>query len=229
MRAARPDRPAQADGAWSARDVLANRSILVDTVVPPLVFVGVDAIAGLGAAAAASLGLCAVVLVVRLVRRERLVYAVSGLGGVAVGVGFALAAGDASGFFVPGIVANAVFAVLCAASVLVRRPALAYTSAAIYRWPLDWYWHPRVRPAYSEMTWVWAAYYAAKAGVQWALVEREALGALAAVRIATGWPALAVLLVATYAYIRWRLERLGGPSVDELRNEREAPTDAAQG
>jgi hypothetical protein len=206
-------------GDSSPRDLLADRRI-IDTVLPPLVFVGVEALAGLRWAAGASIGLAIVLVAGRLLRRQRLLYAVSGLGGALLGVGFALWSGGAEAYFVPGIVGSAALGVACVGSILVRRPLIALTSAAIYRWPLPWYWHPRVRPAYSEITWVWAALYLAKAAIQAVLVEQRAVGVLAVVRIATGWPAFALLLVCTYAYVRWRLDRLGAPEVDEFRDVR---------
>lgn len=197
-----------------ARDLLADRRVLVDSVLPPIVFVAANALGGLGIAAAAALGLSAVLLVVRLARRQRPLYALSGLGGVVLGVGVALWSRDAAGFFLPGILTNAAMAVLCVVTILVRRPLIAWTGAAIYGWPLEWYWHPRVRPAYSEVTWAWAALYGAKALLQWRLAEAGELGWLAVARLATGWPAFALLLVASYAYVNWRLARLGGPSVE---------------
>jgi len=204
---------------YSARDLLANRAVLVDTVAPPVLFVVVNAVLGLAAAAAIALGFSVAVVALRLLRRQRLLYALSGLGGTLVAVAFALLAGEATAYFLPGIVSNAVLGVLSVLSILARRPAIALTSAAIYRWPLAWYWHPKVRPAYSEITWAWAALYLGKAAVQWILVLRQEVGWLAVARIATGWPAFAALLLATYAYLSWRLERLGGPSVDEYRQQ----------
>lgn len=195
------------------RDLLGSPRILVDTVAPTLLFTVVALRADVLTAAAAALSLCAVVLAWRLARRQGLVHALSGLGGVAVGVAVALLSGDAGGFFLPGIVGNVAFGAVCVVSVLARRPALAYTSAAIYRWPLGWYWHPRVRPAYSEITWLWATYYLGKGTWQYALVREGELALLATVRVVTGWPTLLVLLAVTYAYTRWRLARLGGPDV----------------
>ncbi|MGH8904033.1 MAG: DUF3159 domain-containing protein [Egibacteraceae bacterium] len=52
------------------------------------------------------------------------------------GVVIALWSGQAEGFFLPGIVTSALAGVACVASILVRRPLIALTSAAIYRWPL---------------------------------------------------------------------------------------------
>jgi len=211
--------PPPADAA-RARDLLADRKILVDSIAPPIVFVTANALWGLGVAATVSLGLALGLVVFRLVRRQRLLYAVSGLGGVALGVGFALASQSAAGFFVPGILTNAVMGVVSVVSILVRRPLIAFTSAALYRWPLDWYWHPKVRPAYSEITWAWAALYLGKAGIQLALVRADEVGWLTVARLVTGWPAFAGMLVLSYAYVNRRLAALGGPSIEEFRGER---------
>jgi hypothetical protein len=99
----------------------------------------------------------------------------------------------------------------------VKRPLIALTSAAVYRWPLAWYWQDNVRPAYSEITWAWAALYLTRAAAQGVLAARGAVGRLTVVHILTGWPAFAVLLVATYAYINRRLNRLGAPTVEQWR------------
>jgi hypothetical protein len=199
------------------RDVLADPRVVVDLVAPTLVFAVAATRAGIGLAAGLALGWCAAAIAWRLARRQPLAHAMSGLGGVAAGVVVALVSGDAEGFFLPGIVGNLAFGAVCVLSVLARRPALAYTSAVLTRWPLAWYWHPRVRPAYSEVTWLWAAYYLAKGGWQAALVADGDLAALATVRIALGWPGLALLLALTYAYVRRRLDSLDGPDVDAWR------------
>lgn len=204
------------DGA-SARDLLADRRVLADSVLPPVVFVVANAVAGLRWAAVTSLALAAGLLVYRLARGQRLLYAASGLGGVVVGVALALVTRDAAGYFLPGIVTNGVLAVACVVSILVRRPLIALTSAALSGWPLSWYWHPRVRPAYSEITWAWAALYAGKAVLQAQLARAGELGWLAFARVSTGWPAFALLLLATYTYVTWRLGRLDGPPVEEFR------------
>lgn len=125
--------------------------------------------------------------------------------------------GGAEGYFVPGVVLNAAYAAAAGLSALLRRPLIAWTSWLIYRWPLAWYWHPRVRPAYSEITSAWAALFAGRAAVRAVLIGSGQVGWLAVATLATGWPAFAVLIVATYAYVDRRLVRLGGPSVDQVR------------
>jgi hypothetical protein len=203
--------------AYRARDLLTDRRMLVDTIVPPLVFVGLHAWLGLTAAAIGSLVFAVLLVVMRLLRRQRLLHALGGLAGVTLSVAFAVWSGRAENFFLPGILTNVGMTVVCVVSILVRRPFIALAAAGIYRWPLAWYWQDRVRPAYSETTWVWAAMYLAKAAIQWVLVEQGALGWLTVARIASGWPVFAVLLAATYAYVSWRLNQLGAPTVEEWR------------
>lgn len=210
-----------------ARDLIGDPRLLVDAILPPIVFVVVNELRGLPTAAVAALGLSVVLVAVRLLRGERPLPAAAGLGGVALGVGIALWTRDAAAFFLPGIVANAVMAVVSVVSILVRRPLMAWTSAAIYRWPIEWYWHPRVRPAYSEITWAWAALYAVKAVVQYLLSRADQLGWVAVVRIATGWPAFAVLIVVTYGYVSRRLVALDAPDVNAFRPRGAEPEHAA--
>ncbi|CAN5119238.1 hypothetical protein BH23ACT9_BH23ACT9_15320 [soil metagenome] len=212
--------------AYSVRDLVSDPKVLVDTVAPTLLFAVLATRSTVTVAAASALGLCVVVFAYRVARRQGLVHAASGLGGVLVGVVVALVSGDAGGFFLPGIVGNVAFGLVCIVSNLARRPALAYTSAGLYRWPVGWYLHPRVRPAYTEMTWLWSAFYLAKGLYQYHLVREGNLALLTTVRLLSGWPALAGLLAITYAYITWRLRRLGGPDVEEWRAAREPTAQA---
>ena len=198
--------------------LLRDPKLVVDTVAPTLLFAVLAVLAPLVVAAGAALAWCAVVVLVRRRRKQSLAHAVSGLGGVVIGVAVALLSGDALGFFVPGIVGNLAFGVLCLLSVPVGRPAVAWTSATLVRWPLEWYWHPRVRPAYSEVTIVWGLYYLGKGGWQALLLRDGDLAALATVRLVTGWPGLLALVAATWAYITWRLGTLDAPDVEAFRS-----------
>lgn len=217
--------------------VLRDPKLVVDTVAPTLLFAVLAVLAPLPVAAGAALAWCGVVVAVRRRRDQSLVHAVSGLGGVVVGVAVALFSGEAVGFFVPGIVGNLVFGVLCLLSIPFGRPAVAYTSAALVRWPLEWYWHPRVRPAYSEVTVVWALYYLGKGGWQAMLLRGGDLAGLTTVRLLTGWPGLAALIAATWAYVTWRLRTLDAPDVEAFRSghdeagatEAPAPTEDGEG
>ena len=106
---------------------------------------------------------------------------------------------------------------LMAVSLVAGRPLVAWTSHLARRWPRDWYWHPRVRPAYSEVTWLWLVVFALRLALQWAVLGRQQPALLAATNLLTGWPVTIILLVISYLYGTWRLRGLAGPSVDEFK------------
>jgi hypothetical protein len=100
---------------------------------------------------------------------------------------------------------------------------VAWTSYIARRWPLDWYWHPKARPAYNEVTLAWAVFFAIRLGLQWSLFQEQAAGLLGVVQVVTGWPATIALLVISYLYGSWRLRHLKGPSVEEFKAGAEPP------
>jgi hypothetical protein len=205
------------------RMVLAGRSNFLDSLLPPLLFVLLNAIWGVEVAIWASLGMAVVIAIFRLFRRQSLLYALGGAGGVALAAGVAYLLGRAEGFFLPTIVTGAITVLLCLVSVLVGRPIVAFTSFVARRWPLDWYWHPKVRPAYSEVTWLWVVFFGLRLLLQVNLFQGEAASLLGVVQLLTGWPATILLLIASYLYGTWRIRNLGGPSVEEFTSGAEPP------
>jgi hypothetical protein len=205
------------------RMVLAGRSNLLDTFLPPLLFVLLNALWGLQVAIWASLGLAVVIAIFRLIRRQSLLYALGGAGGVALAAGIAYLLGRAEGFFLPTIITGAATALLCLVSVLARRPIVAFSSYLVRRWPLEWYWHPRVRPAYSDVTWIWVVFFGLRLLLQFNLFQDAEASLLGIVQLLTGWPATILLLIVSYLYGTWRLGNLGGPSVEEFKAGAEPP------
>ncbi|MEJ2734282.1 MAG: DUF3159 domain-containing protein [Anaerolineae bacterium] len=205
------------------RMVLAGRSSLLDSLLPPLFFVLVNILWGVQVAIWASLGLAAAIAVYRLLRRQSLLYALGGAGAVALAALLAQLLGRAEGFFLPTIISGAFTVLLCLVSVLVGRPIVALTSFVARRWPLKWYWHPKVRPAYSEVTWMWVVFFGLRLLLQLNLFQEEAASLLGVVQFLTGWPATIILLIISYLYGTWRLSHLGGPSVEEFKAGAEPP------
>jgi hypothetical protein len=64
---------------------------------------------------------------------------------------------------------------------------------------------------------LWAFFFATRALIQWRLYGDQGTAALAVARVIMGWPALLVLLVATYVLGRRWLAQLQGPSVAEFQ------------
>jgi hypothetical protein len=96
----------------------------IDASLPTVAFVVANAIGGLGAGVWAALGVALLVFVARLVRRESVQQAVSGLLAVGVAVAIAAASGQARDYFVFGILRNAVLGAVLVLSVPLRRPLI---------------------------------------------------------------------------------------------------------
>ena len=204
-------------------ELIAGRVGVADGVFPPLLFVFVNAVWGLVPAAVAGIGSAIAITIVRLARRSSIRFAVGGLLGTAVAVAFAFRSDSAEGYFLPGIISGSITTAALLLSIPLKRPALALTSWLTRGWPLDWYWHPRVRPAYARATLLWALFFGARTAVQWRLYLDGQVEWLGLVRVAWGWPALLVLLIVTYLLgPRW-LTGLGGPSVVEFESSSGPP------
>ena len=101
---------------------------MVDATLPTVAFVVANSLGGLGPGIWAA-GVAAVaVFLLRLVRRESVQQAVSGLFAVAVAVAIAFYTGQARDFFVFGILRTVAIALALLGSVAVRRPLIGYAA-----------------------------------------------------------------------------------------------------
>lgn len=203
--------------------VFAGRVRWADSLLPPLIFLILNTIFGFEFALWGSLGTALLFVGLRLLRGQPLRYAVGGLGSVVLAVIVARFVSGAAGYFIPGMVTGIFTSFLCLVSVIVRRPLVAWTSYFSRRWPLSWYWHPHVRPAYSEVTLAWALFFSLRTLLQFQLFQDQEAATLGLLQLISGWPAIILLLVASYLYGVWRLGHLGGPSVEEFKEESEPP------
>jgi len=205
------------------RTVFSGRNSFLDAILPPIIFILINGLVSFQAAMWSALIVAVVIAIFRISRKQSLVYALAGIASVAVAIGIAWFLGKSEGFFLPGLVSGSMTLLLTIVSLVIRRPMVAWTSYIARRWPLDWYWHPQVRPAYSEVTFAWALFFAARLLLQFSLFENQDVNSLALTNFITGWPATILLLIFSYLYGTWRLVKLSGPSVEEFRNNTPAP------
>jgi len=206
------------------QSVFAGRGArILDSLLPVLVFLLLNAFVSLNIALLTSIVAAVLLASLRMLRRESLMYALGGLGGVLLAAGLVYITDSAAGFFLPGLINGAVTIVLCIGSVLLGKPLVAWTSNLARRWPLEWYWHPRVRPAYTEVTLAWAVFFGLRLALQYFLLQQASAALLGITQILTGWPFTIALLVASYLYGLWRLQNLGGPSVEEFKLDSPPP------
>jgi len=199
------------------QSVLTGRGNWLDTILPPVLFILLNTFLGFNYAGLGALGIAVIFSICRLLKRQSVRYALGGFGGVLLAVAIALFTGRAEGYFLPGIITSVFTVILCVVSVIIKRPLVAFTSYIARRWPLDWYWHPQVRPAYSEVTLVWALFFGLRTFLQFELFQDQAANSLGLFQLLSGWPATILLLIASYLYGLWRLGNLNGPSVEEFK------------
>ncbi len=175
---------------------------LIYSSLPVVVFVPVSSAFGLLPAILTALGVAALILVWRLVRRESVQPAVSGF----VGVGFcALIAwfvGAAKGYFLLGIWMSLFWAAVFGVSILIRRPVVGYVWSWVNGHGYRWRSVRRAVTAFDVATLTWVAVFGARFLVQHHLYDADRTGWLATARIAMGWPLTAVAALATYLAIK---------------------------
>jgi intracellular septation protein A len=196
----------------------------IDGAVPPIAFVIGNAIAGLGPAIYVALAAEAVIVAIRLARRETLRHAFSGAMGVAISALIAWKTGSAKNFFLPGIVINAAYAVGFVLSVVFRHPIVGVIMRLVMERPKEWHDHPTVRRAYAEATLGWAALFAVRVVVQETLRRLDQTGWLAVSKLAMGWPLYLAALALTVPYVKWRAREVPVPEPvpDSALDEEEA-------
>ena len=196
---------------------------LLDTILPPVLFLALNNFTSFQIAMSGSLAIAIVIGILRLLRKQSLVYALAGIGSVGLAIAVAFLFGRSEGYFLPGIVNGGITVALALVSLIIRKPMVAWTSYLARRWPLEWYWHAQVRPAYTEVTLAWTIFFGLSLFWQVTLFQGHNVNQLSLVNILTGWPATILLLILSYLYGTWRLAQLRGPSVDEFRSNTPAP------
>jgi hypothetical protein len=198
------------------QQIFLERNKLLDTILPPFVFMTANTLWGLLPALWLALGIGLLIMVVRITKRQSLLFALSGFAGILLAVLIAWQLSQAAGYFLPNIVINAAIILLGLISLIADRPVLAWMSSAAHKWPRDWYWHPDVLPAYREVTIGWGVFLSLRLLLQMYFYRINAVNMLGTFQVLTGPPATIVLLMISYFYGVWRLKHLQGPGVEEF-------------
>lgn len=200
-----PSSPEQAASRISPERLLAQAggiSGVIYSSLPVVVFVVASSVSGLVPAIAAALGVAALVLLWRLIRRDSPQPAFSGFFGVAICALIAYVLGESKGYFLLGIWMSLVWAVVVAASVLIRRPLVGYAWSWATGRGDGWRGVPRAVFAFDVASLGWVLVFAARFVVQGLLYDADRTGWLAAARIGMGWPLTVLAALATYAAIK---------------------------
>lgn len=179
----------------------------VITAIPPVVFVIVNAVAELRPAIIAAVGAAVALTIYRLIRRQSVQQALTGLFAVVVAAVIAGRTGQARGYFLLGIWSSFVYAAGFGVSVLVRRPIVGLMWEFLEPMPGDrgvpWYRRRALLRAYDIATLAATAVFLARGIVQVTLYKQDHTGWLAVARISMGYP----LYIAAVGFGFWIVTR----------------------
>jgi hypothetical protein len=181
------------------------------STIPVAVFVVANVIAGLQPAMISAIVAGVLVAIWRIVRKQPLQPAVSGLFGVGIAAFIAYRTGEARGFYLPGLLLSAAGLLAFLVSVLVRWPLAGVIWHGINGDGQSWRKDPRMLRAYTLASLLWAAVFAARVVVQGWLYNADQETWLGIARLAMGYPLFGVALLGTIWAVR-RARRSPSPA-----------------
>ncbi|MGO4443473.1 DUF3159 domain-containing protein [Mycobacterium sp. 2YAF39] len=183
---------------------MGGMSGLVYAGVPTIAYAIMNAVAGLTAAVVVAVGAGAGLIVLRMLRKQPLSPAVSGLLGVVVAALIAFSTGSAENYFLPGIWLSLAMAAVFTVSLVVRRPLVGVIWNLVRSAGPDPAWRAdmTVLRAFDVATLTFVAVFASRFFIQEWLYDAGSTGWLAFARITMGYPLLALALLVTFWAVR---------------------------
>jgi hypothetical protein len=190
----------------SLADAVGGPLGICESALPAAAFVATYTATGQDTTAAliVAVALGAIFAVARIVRGQTVQFALGGLGGLALSAYVVSRTGRAEDFFLPGLLANAAYALAYAISIVVRWPLLGVIVATLRGQGMDWRKDPAEVRAYSRASWIWVVLFSLRLAVQLPLYLAGALAALGVARISMGIPLFAVGIWLSWLILRPR-------------------------
>lgn len=162
------------------------------------------------------LGVCGTILalIVRLIQRSTIQFALNALVGITIAAVFAARSGEAKDVFLPGILYNAGYAGVFMLSILLGWPLLGFLVGSVTGELTGWHRNPGIVRLCSRLTWLLIIPCILRVIVQYPLYLGDHIGWLGTAKIAMGWP----LQLAAFVAMAWILSRNSTPmDEDEVR------------
>ncbi|MEN9351780.1 MAG: hypothetical protein RL455_721 [Actinomycetota bacterium] len=181
---------------------LGGKRGLIDSGLPALVFLIVFNISGkdVNTSIYSAVALSIILTALRLVKRETIQHAFSGLVGVAICALFSKRSGNAADFYLPGLYINIGYGLLYAIANLVKWPILGVMLGPILGENFMWRKDPARLAAYIKAGWLWVGMFSIRLVVQYPLYKSGNINALGTARLVMGYP----LFIAT-AWATWQV------------------------
>lgn len=187
----------------SLTDAIGGPLGVAESAVPAALFVAVYTAFGqdtnLAAIVAVAVGV--VLTVARLIQKQTVQFALSGLAGILLAAFVVSRTGKAEDFFLPGLLLNLAYASAYLISIVVRWPLIGVAIAAISSQGMGWRKDPQLMKVYTRASWIWVGLFVVRLAVQLPLYAAGALVALGVAKVAMGIPLFALGLWLTWLVV----------------------------
>lgn len=174
---------------------------LIDSGIPSVIFLVVFNLRDdLQEALFASVAVSIVLTIIRLIARDTVQHAFSGLIGALICAWFANRTGNPSDVFVPKLLTNLGYGTVYLIANLAGWPILGLMLGPILGENLLWRNDPARKKAYLRASWIWVAMFFIRLAVQYPIYKSGNVNLLGTVNLAMGYP----LFIAT-AYASWMI------------------------
>ena len=222
------------DGDFSVIDAIGGPRGVVESMLPGFVFVVMFVITSdLRSTVIVSAVLAAVQVMARLIQRQSVMGALSGLVSVAICLVWAWHSHEARNYYMFGFITNAVYIVLLGISLIARVPGLGLVvefirslpTEHLHDWFRGWMDDKPLKRAYMAITALWVGVFALRLLVQVPLYLSDRVAWLGTARLLMGIPfwALAIwisyLIVATPMHRHRELERAARRQSEDGENK----------
>jgi len=182
---------------------LGGKKGLFDSGVPSIVFLVVFNLRDdVREAAMVALALSAILGVFRLLRREKLQSAVTGVIGVAICYLLVRSTGKAEDFYLPGLFINAGYGALYLVTNIAGWPIIGLVLGPLLGEDLHWRKVPERKRAYQRAGWLWVGLFLLRIAVQLPLYLAGYINALGIARIVMGFPLFIAVAWGTWLIIK---------------------------
>lgn len=184
-------------------NALGGKRGLLDSGLPALIFLIVFTVTHkLNGSLIAALIVSAILTIIRLIRKDTLQHALTGLFGVAISAFFARSTGRAQDFYLPGLIINLVYGTVYAVANIIGWPVLGLVLGPILGEGAQWRNDPIRKAAYRRAGWIWVALFSSRIAVQYPLYRAGAVTELGIARVIMGWPLFILTGWLTYLILR---------------------------
>ncbi len=191
----------QDDDRQKVLSAFGGKKGLIDSGIPSVIFLLVFNLRDdLQDALYASVGVSIVLTIIRLLARDTVQHAFSGLIGALICAWFANRTGNPSDVFVPKLLTNLGYGTVYLIANLAGWPILGLMLGPILGENFLWRNDPARKKAYLRASWIWVAMFFTRIAVQYPIYKSGNVNLLGTVNLAMGYP----LFIAT-AYASWMI------------------------